>query len=586
MTSPFEVARHWWEYYRERPFLLLVRLFVERIFRGGGDADTEGVDLGIGLVLTLLAMPGGFVSLLLLNKYGTFLQWLRGATNVDPLRIAFPDEYFFIVLSMTVTGAVAVWRWDAIFPDRRDFINLVPLPIATRTIFLANLVAVLYLVGLIAVDVNAVSCVLFPAVVGATQTKFFFFLKFAAVHALGVVLASMFSFLAVFSVLGLLMALLPPPTFKRISAYARGVVVVYLVTLLSTTFAVPEMLMRMEGRVPAWTLIMPSCWFVSLCQALRGRASPELIELARLAIPAVVIAPVIAMCAYALGYRRHFMRIPEIADTASTPPTQGRSRLAELAQRLVVRTPFLKGCYGFVWKTLLRSEAHRLVLTAVAGLALVLASQAMLHAFEGATSLRTAMLSPDALAIPYILTFLVILGLRAVFEIPVELRSNWVFQLMLDRDRQECESLGRKVILTLVVPLVLGLGFPVYAYLEGMRVAALHTLVVGLWAVLLTNIVLVRFRKVPFTCTLPVFKQHSIVILLSWGFGYLIYAVSTPEFEASALREPLRLVSLIPVAFLAWIVPRSLRKNTLDIERTLMFEESATRAFETLGLGE
>ena len=39
MTSPFEVARHWWEYYRERPFLLLVRLFVERIFRGGGDDD-------------------------------------------------------------------------------------------------------------------------------------------------------------------------------------------------------------------------------------------------------------------------------------------------------------------------------------------------------------------------------------------------------------------------------------------------------------------------------------------------------------------------------------------------------------------
>ena len=48
---------------------------------------------------------------------------------------------------MTVTGAVAVWRWDAIFPDRRDFMNLVPLPISTRTIFFANLVAVLFLVG-------------------------------------------------------------------------------------------------------------------------------------------------------------------------------------------------------------------------------------------------------------------------------------------------------------------------------------------------------------------------------------------------------------------------------------------------------
>ncbi len=211
-----------WEERRQRPFWRMVYLFAARVFRGGGDSDAEGLDLGIGLVLTLLAMPGGFVSLLLLNKYGTFLQWLRGTTNVDPLLVALPDEYFFIVLSMTVTGAVAVWRWDAIFPDRRDYMNLVPLPISTRTIFFANLVAVLFLVGLVAFDVNAASCILFPAVVGATQSKFLFFVKFAVVHAIGVLLASVFAFFAVFSIIGLLMAVLPPRAFRRFSAYMRG----------------------------------------------------------------------------------------------------------------------------------------------------------------------------------------------------------------------------------------------------------------------------------------------------------------------------------------------------------------------------
>jgi hypothetical protein len=191
LTDPI---RHNWDYYKERPFGRLVRLFVERIFRGGGDTDTEGLDLGVGLVLTLLAMPGGFVSILLFDKYGSLLQWLRGQTSVDTLSIAFPDEYFFIVLSMTVTGAIAVWRWDSIFPDRRDYMNLVHLPISTRTIFLANLVAVLFLVGLVALDVNAASCVLFPTVVSASQSHFFFFVKFAAVHALGVVLSSVFVF--------------------------------------------------------------------------------------------------------------------------------------------------------------------------------------------------------------------------------------------------------------------------------------------------------------------------------------------------------------------------------------------------------
>jgi len=583
ITAPTERIRRAWADHRQRPFWRIVQLFVDRIFRGGGDADTEGLDLGVGLVLTLLAMPGGFVSLFLLNKYGTFLQWLRGATNVDPLAIALPDEYFFLVLSMTVTGAVAVWRWDAIFPDRRDYMNLVPLPISTRTIFFANLVAVLFLVGLIAVDVNAASCILFPMVVGATQTKFLFFLKFAMVHAVGVVLASLFAFFAVFSVMGLLMAMLPARAFKRFSTYIRGVVVVYLVALLCTAFAVPNSLMR-AGPVPAWTYLMPSCWFLGLCQSLRGRAGPVLMELSRLALPGVAAVVAIALCAYAVGYQRHFVRIAEIADATATARNPRTWRLGTLLDRLVLRTPFQRGCFRFVCRTLLRSEAHRLVLTAVGGLSLVLASQALMDAFANAKSWRQAALSANALSIPFIISFLVVVGLRLVFEIPAELRSNWIFQLMLDRDGEECEPLARKVILTLLLPGLLAITFPVYVYLEGWRVACLHTLLVTTWTVLLTNVVLIRFRKLPFTCTLPLFQQHSFVTLLSVCFGFLLYATSTPEFEASALAEPARMIGLIPVVAVAWYIPHHLAKSTIDIERKLIFEESPTHAFETLGL--
>ena len=583
ITAPTERIRRAWADHRQRPFWRIVQLFVDRIFRGGGDADTEGLDLGVGLVLTLLAMPGGFVSLFLLNKYGTFLQWLRGATNVDPLAIALPDEYFFLVLSMTVTGAVAVWRWDAIFPDRRDYMNLVPLPISTRTIFFANLVAVLFLVGLIAVDVNAASCILFPMVVGATQTKFLFFLKFAMVHAVGVVLASIFAFFGVFSVLGLLMAVLPARAFKRFSTYIRGIVVVYLVALLCTSFAVPNSLRR-AGPVPAWTYLMPSCWFLGLCQSLRGRAGPGLMELSRLALPGVAAVVAIALCAYAVGYQRHFVRIAEIADATATARNPRTWRLGTLRDRLVLRTPFQRGCFRFVYRTLLRSEAHRLVLTAVGGLSLVLASQALMDAFENAKSWRQAALSANALSIPFIISFLVVVGLRLVFEIPTELRSNWIFQLMLDRDGEECEPLARTVILTLLLPGLLAITFPVYVYLEGWRIACLHTLLVTTWTVLLTNVVLIRFRKLPFTCTLPLFKQHSFVTLLSVCFGFLLYATSTPEFEASALAEPARMIGLIPVVAVAWYIPHHLAKSTIDIERKLIFEESPTHAFETLGL--
>lgn len=577
--------RERWEIYREKPFGRLVELFVERIFRGGGDTDTEGLDLGVGLVLTLLAIPGGFVSVLLFDKYGSLLQWLRGQFNVDPLMISLPDEYFFIVLSMTVTGMVAVWRWDAIFPDRRDYVNLAHLPVSSKTILFANLAAVLFLCGLVAVDVNGASCVLFPMVVSAAQGTLPIFLKFAAVHAGAVLLASVFAFFAVFSILGILMTLLPPRGLQRVSGYVRGIVMIYLVILLCTSFAIPDALRRTTGPAPVWSFFFPSAWFVSACQLLRNRANPAMVELARLCVPGLVGVIVLAFGTYAIAYRRHFMKIAEIAD-GGTVSHEPRGRHFPLLERFFLPTSFLRGCFRFVTKTLVRSEAHRLVLTGVAGLALVLASQALMNAFQSTTSWQQALMTTDALSIPFILTFLLIIGFRIVFEIPVDIRANWIFQFLLDADGQESEPLARRVIFVSILPWVAAFTFAIYFYFEGAAIAALHTLVVVAWSVLLTEILLIRFRKLPFTCSLPVFKQHSIVILIAFCFGYLIYAGSTPEFEVSALREPLRMLELLPVVLVGWVIPRYFEKNAIEIERRMIFEESATRTVEGLRLSE
>jgi hypothetical protein len=580
-----ELLGRQWEGYRQRPFWRLVELFVARIFRGGGDSDTEGLDLGVGLVLTLLAVPGGFVSVLLFDKYGSLLQWLRGQSNVDTLLIAFPDEYFFIVLSMTVTGAVAVWRWDAIFPDRRDYINLVPLPISTKTIFFANLVAGGLLVTLVAFDVNAASCVLFPTVVAAAQPSFAFALRFAGVHAMGVIASSIFAFLSVFSVLGVLMAVLPPRVFRRASTYVRGILVVYLVALLCTSFAIPELLRRIKGPAPWWTLLTPSCWFVSMCQSFRGRGSAAMVELSTIALPAIALLGVIAVAMYAIAYRRHFLGISELAE-GSTALQCRKPWRSSFLDGVLLKTPFQKAGFRFVRSTLLRSEPHRLVLTGIIGLALVLASQAFMQGFEATKSPRQALLSPGALSVPFIFSFLLIVGLRVVFEIPVELRANWVFQLLLDAHGQETEQLARRLMLVAVLPAVVAITFISYLCFTDVAVATLHTALVVIWGWLLTNIVLVRFRKLPFTCTLPVFKQHSIVILLSFAFGYLIYAVSVPEFESSALVAPVRMLSLAPLALIAWYVPRHLAKNTIDLEKTLIFEESPVHTIQALRLSE
>jgi hypothetical protein len=571
-----------WERAAQRPFAKLVRLFAFRVFHGSGE-DSDDLGFSMGLILSLLALPGGFSSLLLFDKYATFLQVMRGDTNFDPLAAALPDEYFFIVLSMVVTGAVAVWKWDSIFPDKRDYMNLAPLPIRLRTIFFANLLAVSLFAGLLALDVNALSAFLFPVVVSASQQTFRFFAEFAVIHAITVVLAGLFSFLAVFSGLGVAMAILPPRAFRRISPYIRFATVIGLLSLLTTTSAVPRLLGRLALTPHSAIQFLPSGWFLGLCQAMRGRATPELASLGRSAIIGFGMAIVISMVAYAVSYRRYFIRIPEMSET---PRLQARPSFAWVGaglDRIFLRTPFQRGCGRFIWKTLLRSERHGLVIAGLGGWGLVLASQAILRASER-SDLGDRVVSADALSVPLILVFCMVIGMRLAFEIPVDLRANWIFRLLLDPRKHECAVTARRMILLTLAPLVV-MVFPVFTYLGGWEVGILHTILVSAWTVGLTELLLVRFRKIPFTCSFPLFEQHAVVTAMAGLLGYFCFAPLTADFEHWALAVPLRMLVLLVPGAGVWLLIRHIRGEMIEFEKQLVFETVAARAVEVLSIG-
>src|SRR5207237_1414565 len=68
----------------QRPSLQLLRLFAERMLHGGGELGADDLDLGMGVVLIFLAMPGVLVSLLLfpmavMGSLGSFSMLLRCA---------------------------------------------------------------------------------------------------------------------------------------------------------------------------------------------------------------------------------------------------------------------------------------------------------------------------------------------------------------------------------------------------------------------------------------------------------------------------------------------------------------------------
>src|SRR5205814_2167661 len=130
----------WLQSKLERPFPRLVAHFAATIFEG--ESAAQDVEFGMGGLLALLAVPGGFVSLLLFDKYSTLLMFLRQRPAFNIYTESLPDKYFFIVFSMAISGVVTVLKWDRILPGLRDYANLAPLPISARTIFTASLTAI------------------------------------------------------------------------------------------------------------------------------------------------------------------------------------------------------------------------------------------------------------------------------------------------------------------------------------------------------------------------------------------------------------------------------------------------------------
>jgi hypothetical protein len=571
-----------WNSHSEKPFIRLVRLFVDRIFYGNSESADGGLALSTGLVLSLLALPGGFYSIFLLDKYSTLMQWMRGQRNFDPFAAAIPDEYFFIVLSMVLSGVVAVWRWDSIFPDRRDYSNLVPLPISMPAIFFANLTAIVFLATVLALDVNAASAILFPLIAGASENAFGFFVRFLSVHVLVVVLASIFSFFAVFVTVGALMVSLPRAIFRRISLYLRGAILACLAATLTTSFAVPPLLSRLP-KTPA--KLLPPVWFVALCQSMRGRASPSLASLGRVAWLATTTAVVSAMVIYLVGYRRCFAQIAEAADSLSVDHGTRLRWIFTVLDRAILRNGFQRAGYRFVMKTLLRSEAHGLVLGGFVGLGIVAASQFLFASLSGKQITTGGSPPSEILALPLILSYCIIVGLRFVFDMPAEMRANWVFQIHLDKTRQECIPLARKVILTFVLPWVFAVAVPIYGFLWGWRVAVMQSVFVALWSLLLIEVLLLRFRKIPFTCSYPPFRDSAVVLALSYVLGFVVFVVPTSNLEHWALANPAVMAAWFVIVLLAWYGVSRIHRGDMQIDQELIFEEKAPVAFELLDLG-
>jgi hypothetical protein len=555
-----------------RQSLLLGRTFFGRLFESDlMPAGLPQVQLVIWSMV-LLATPAMFVPITRLPKY-QHMQFYPGTLA----QAISTDRLFLFTYAMIAMGFLGLVTWDGVFPDRRDARILGSLPLATRTLVLARLGALVFMFGLFFTGSQLPTAVIFGAIGGGFDSPGGIVRGiFAQSVATG--LASAFTFFALVAMQCALLNGLGRSAVQRVAVVLQTLFAASLVQML---LFLPEVGARMrDGNLaPDWVSsplarLLPSVWFLGVYEALTGFGGRGTYTLAIPAVAATTAVIAGAVLLYAASYARLTRRALE------TPPgSRLRTRILRLpgisgpAPAFLRRSPVERAVCAFTLRTLARSRQHRMLLCLYVALALAFVLSAIVPLVLRGDPAALARPGVAVTSAPLIVMFFVLVGLRALFAIPIEPKANWTFRLREPQDRRAAVAgVRRALIRACVLPVTLAAGLSV-GIPWGARLGLAHALFCALMGILLTELLLIRFCKVPFTCTY--FPGRARVRTL-WPF-YLI-AFTTYTYTAGALEADILLRNLRAYTIFCLVVAFAIA--ALKLVRTLWLTRAAGLSFE------
>ena len=573
----------------ETHFLELAKHFFGQFFENEFVSRGSESRLTMVHILAVLASPPIIYTFYLIPLYSSIAitaPWeYSSASLIDHCR--------FVMLSMIVMGFVAILEWDALFLDRRDFAILTPLPLKGATIFAAKIAALVAFLALFIVGVAGVPTLLYPLVATEGMTgsplSLLRLCDMAAAHMVAVFSGSAFMFLFFVAVQGLLINFLPPRAFKVASLCIQLAAIVALVLILlllpNTSALAPTW---EQGRQGGWFFWFPPLWFVGVYQTLLGAGGAVFHSLAWTAVAALAVVVIACGAAYIVNYKTHTQRAVEAVEMHAARRLGVDAAARWMLTHLIVRKPRERAIYFFVTNTAMRSSKHRLYLAAYVGAGSALAAFGMLQVllYREDPSVRPILFQPNTalLAIPLILSFFLLSGMRIVFTIPAELRANWVFQVAEDENRLDCWEGVRKVMIVRAMLLLVVL-FPIYGVLWGWPTAFQQLVFSSVLSLILIELLLTNFRKIPFTCSYQPGKANITVRGVFYCFAFTTYAYTMASLELWLLHDDACWVGCL-VLMLAVLGGIVVWRKTLPIDGSaIVYEDAPNPEVLTLGLG-
>jgi len=287
-------------------FSLLTRHFFSRMFRNETVDFEDQMKEKLIVSLALLAVFFFWASELMLFKYHF----------VPDIGRSWQEKNYIYTLMMLVFGVVTLLEWDVLFPDRRDFINLTPLPVRLRTVFSAKLASFILFVALFSTAMMSLSSVLFSIYLTKWRAESVALaVRYVVAHLAAGFAACLAVFFAVVLLQVLLAAFLPAGLYKRAALVVRFALIAGLLFLLFSFFAAPSIVGRAfqdldvlkESRHP-FVFRFPPLWFVGLYEVLLGTRDAVFEAQARTAGFALALAAAAFFGSSALSYRRQVVK--------------------------------------------------------------------------------------------------------------------------------------------------------------------------------------------------------------------------------------------------------------------------------------
>ncbi|HYW44181.1 MAG TPA: hypothetical protein VE959_15070 [Bryobacteraceae bacterium] len=562
-------------------FVLLVRHFFGRFFDNEIVSQQGDMRTNVVQALGLLAVPGMFVPFYMLPQRVRFFH------PFEANWLLVSDYYFFVMYSMIVMGLVMVFQWDALFPDRKDYLILTPLPLGGGSIFAGKTMALLLFLGLFVVDANFFGTGLAPLVSGGEGTPAVVIWRLFTIHLLVVLSAGAFVTLVFAGLQGVLINLLTGRAFRRISPWVQMASMGLLITVLFLTPLTQATLRPLFERHSPLLRWFPPFWFLALyVDLLPGRPGGAIFhDLAPMAGRALEISAAVFAVTYLAGYRRHSRRVMESLETAGEGPSRLRRAFDALVNRRLLPHPLERATFHFISNTILRSARHRLFLATYPGIAVALAVPSVL-VIGAKPGLPILILSAAGLLpIPLTLSFFTVSGLRGAFNLPAELRANWVFQVCESEDSAAHLRAARKWIVTMgIVPLFALLSPLEFLWAPGWVAALVYLTFALLLSLLMLNLLMVWFRKIPFTCSYFPGKTSMAVMAALYLAGFTTYAWSMASLEQKLMRSPMELALFYALGLLALFGLLLLEKRERGVDDSLIYEDQPEPIVRTLEL--